>query len=120
MNRFKLGDFLKLTRDEVVLQDDGTYDTAGVLSFGRGLFRRPPVRGSETSYSSYFRLNKDQFVYSRLFAWEGALAVVPPEFDGLFVSAEFPTFAIQSERAIPGIRVSHLSMGAILAGSPCG
>ena len=47
----------------------------------------------------------DQFVYSKLFAWEGALAVVDSEFDGLFVSQEFPTFTIDRHMASRSICV---------------
>jgi len=101
MREAPLREFLLPARDEVELVDDHTYVTAGILSYGRGLFERPPVRGAATSYKSYFRLRKGQFVYSKLFAWEGALAVVPPEFDGLFVSQEFPTFDIEPSAALP-------------------
>jgi type I restriction enzyme S subunit len=34
-------------------------------------------------------------------AWEGALAVVPPECDGLVVSSEFPVFEIDQSKALP-------------------
>lgn len=101
MREVPLGEFLASARDEVKLIDDQTYVTAGILSYGRGLFERPPVRGEATSYKSYFRLRTSQFVYSKLFAWEGALAVVTPEFDGLFVSQEFPTFDIEPSLALP-------------------
>jgi hypothetical protein len=39
-------------------------------------------------------------VYSKLFAWEGAVAVVDPSFDGLLVSSEFPTFDIDPDGAL--------------------
>lgn len=96
-----LGDILTLERDEVRLNPSDSYLTAGILSYGRGLFKRPVVLGSETSYSNYYRLHDGQFVYSKLFAWEGALAVVGSEFDGLFVSQEFPTFSIDRHKAEP-------------------
>lgn len=96
-----LGDFMTLSVDEVPVEPDKTYRTAGIYSFGRGLFARPPFLGSETTYRSFFRLKEGQFVYSRLFAWEGALAVVKRESDGLFVSHEFPTFEIDEGRAHP-------------------
>jgi type I restriction enzyme S subunit len=101
MPEFRLGSFLTPVRNEFQLKDNTNYVTAGVLSYGRGLFRRPAVKGSETSYKSYFQLRGDQFVYSKLFAWEGALAVVPANFDGLFVSQEFPIFDIDRTKADP-------------------
>lgn len=94
-----LGDFLTLRQEEVSVEPDRTYRTAGIYSFGRGLFARPAFVGSETRYRSLLRLREGQFVFSRLNAWEGALAVVPREFDGLFVSAEYPTFDVDPSRA---------------------
>ena len=80
---------------------DGIYRTAGIYSFGRGLFARPPIVGSDTRYTTLFRLHEDQFVLSRLKGWEGAVAIVPPELDGLVVSQEYPTFDIDQRRADP-------------------
>jgi type I restriction enzyme S subunit len=51
---------------------------------------------------SYNRLHAGQLVYSKLFGWEGAIAVVPDEFDGFYVSSEFPTFEIRRDRASSG------------------
>jgi len=102
-----LGDVLTLDLDPVAIEPTATYQTAGILSYGRGLFARPTITGAETSYKQYFRLHRDQVVFSRLFAWEGAAALVVPEFDGYFVSSEFPTFAVDAEQAIPSY-LGHL------------
>jgi type I restriction enzyme, S subunit len=96
-----LGDVLTLHRDPVALEDDQVYATVGVYSYGRGLFERPLVAGRDTSYSTYYKLNCGQLVYSKLFAWEGALAVVDEHFSGMFVSQEFPTFDIDPKLAAP-------------------
>lgn len=96
-----LREVLTPTRDEIVIDPMNTYQTAGILSFGRGLFSRPPLVGSETSYTVYNRLHRDQIVYSRLFGWEGAVALVTPHFDGMYVSQEFPTFNVTCSRALP-------------------
>lgn len=98
--RVKLERVLVRRSDEVPVEATETYRTAGIYSFGRGLFERPLISGSETSYRSYFRLHEGQFVYSKLFAWEGAVAVVEPSFDGLLVSPEFPTFDIDPDVAL--------------------
>jgi restriction endonuclease S subunit len=70
------------------------YPIAGVYSFGRGVIDRGVIFGSETSYKSLTRLDQDDVVFSKLGAWEGAVAVVPAGFDGFHVSSEFPTFEI--------------------------
>ena len=77
------------------------YEMAGMLNFGRGLFRKPNVAGHETSYKTLSRLRHGQFVYSRLFAWEGAVTVVTPPFDGAWVSPEFPAFDVVDDRCLP-------------------
>lgn len=94
-----LGAFLRRSRDAVDVAPSSIYATAGILSYGRGLFARSHIKGSETSYSAYNRIHAGQFVYSRLFGWEGALAVVSAEFDGFYMSHEFPTFDIDTSRA---------------------
>ncbi|MFE1209244.1 restriction endonuclease subunit S [Streptomyces albidoflavus] len=85
---------LRPISDFVDVDPDGNYRTAGILNRGRGLFHRPIISGGDTKYPRYNRLHTGQFVYSKLFGWEGSLAVVPAEFEGVHVSHEFPTFDI--------------------------
>jgi type I restriction enzyme S subunit len=85
--------------DPVTVQVDQLYPNVGILSFGRGVFAKPPIDGSRTSAKTLYRIKDGQFIYSRLFAFEGAYAAVPPQFDGSYVSNEFPTFHVDSEIA---------------------
>lgn len=94
-----LGEILEVAVDVVVVEPEATYPIAGVYSFGRGVISRAPIIGSETKYAKLHRLHVGQLVMSRLKAWEGAIAVVGSGHDGLFVSHEFPTFVVRSERA---------------------
>lgn len=96
-----LGEILTLAVDEVSLQPDDNYRLAGIYSFGKGLFERDAISGAETSYAKLARLHKDQFVVSKLNGWEGAVDVVSGALDGCHVSGEYPTFAIDSQRADP-------------------
>lgn len=102
MSEVPLGELLTLKRQRVTIESDCEYRRAGVLSYGRGLFSRPPALGSETSYPSFYRLTEGQLVFSKLFAWEGALAIVGPEHAGAYVSQEFPTFDVNTDRITPG------------------
>ncbi len=97
-----LSEILELSREIVPIEADVTYRLAGIYSFGRGLFARPPITGAETRYPAVRPLHHGQFVYGRMNAWEGAMAVVGPEFDGFVVSPEFPVFDIRPSRALPG------------------
>lgn len=105
--RVPLNTVLTLDRDAVRVDPSATYHMVGVRSFGRGLFPRPPIQGAATTYAHFFRLRTEQVVLSRLFGWEGAVALVPPEFEGWFVSSEFPTFTVDLERALPSF-IGHV------------
>lgn len=76
-----------------------SYPNIGIYSFARGLFEKPAIDGATTSAKTLYRIREGQFIYSRLFAFEGAYALVPQDFDGHFVSNEFPTFDVSPERA---------------------
>ena len=78
-----------------------SYPNLGIYSFARGAFAKPPINGASTSAKTLYRVRKGQFIYSRLFAFEGAYTIVPADLDGRFVSNEFPSFNIDEEEATP-------------------
>lgn len=94
-----LSDILELAVDPCPVEADAAYPILGVYGFARGPIARPPVRGSEISASTLYKVKKGQLIYSRLKAFEGAYTVVPPELDGYFTSNEFPAFDIDPDRA---------------------
>ncbi len=106
-------DIMRLDLDEVAVEPDRTYPNVGVLSFGRGLFEKPPIDGAATSASRLYRIRAGQLIYSRLFAFEGAYAAVDPRFDGFFVSNEFPTFTLDEARVDIGFLAAYLRSPAI-------
>ncbi len=96
-----LGDVLTFDLDQVPVEPSRSYDIAGIYSFGRGLFARGPLPGTDTSYHVLNRLHAGGLVLSRLKAFEGAVAVIPDGFDGHFLSQEFPTFSYVSDEVDP-------------------
>lgn len=111
-----LGEIAILDKDEVAVEPSASYDIAGVYSFGRGLLRRGPIEGSQTSYRTLHRLHAGQVVMSRLKAWEGAIAVVPESFTGSFVSPEFPTFRVDQASVRPTFLEAVLTSAAFWGG----
>ena len=97
-----LGEVLKIDIDAVAVDPSETYPFAGVYGFGRGLFTRDSVKGSDTTYSHFHRLHEGQLVMSQPKGWEGAITIVPKEYDGRFLSSVFPTFTSDA---------SHLTTG---------
>lgn len=91
------------------VETDHSYPNVGILSYARGVFGKAPIDGAATSAKTLYRIRSRQFIYSRLFAFEGAYALVPDEFDGCYVSNEFPTFDVD-----PGLASSKFIMALFM------
>jgi type I restriction enzyme, S subunit len=70
------------------------YRLLGIRLDGKGAFLRETKLGSQSAASSLFQVKSGDFIYSRLFAWRGAFAVIGAGLDDCYVSNEFPTFTI--------------------------
>jgi type I restriction enzyme, S subunit len=96
-----LGEVLTPAGEPHRVETERSYPNLGIYSFARGCFGKVPIDGNLTSAPTLYRVRRGQFIYSRLFAFEGAYAVVPDELDGAFVSNEFPCFDVQRDRVLP-------------------
>ncbi len=94
----ELGEVLHTQIDAVESAELETVNLAGVYGFARGLFKREPISPLDTTYKRFHRLNAGDFVISSPKAWEGAIARIPEDFDGWFLSPVFPTFRANPER----------------------
>ncbi len=97
-----LGELLQPAGEAVRVARDSKYPNFGIYSFGRGLFGKPPINGIQTSAGTLNRVRAGNFIYSRLFAFEGSYGLVDDVFDGHFVSNEYPSFAMDRTRLEPG------------------
>lgn len=98
-----LGSVLSERRSSVVKASE-RYPIAGVYGFGRGMLFRDEITGAETKYGSLTRVQAGDLVYSKLKAFEGAVAIADERAAGFYVSPEFPVFSID-----PGMHLSYLS-----------
>lgn len=89
-----LSEVLQLSIDAVPVDNCETYPISGVYSYGRGLFARQPLSGTQTTYKFFHKLHENDFVLSQLKGWEGALAKVTLAFEGWFLSPQFATFRV--------------------------
>jgi type I restriction enzyme S subunit len=78
---------------------------AGIRSHGKGVFLKPDFKPSEIALDELFQLRTNDLVVNITFAWEGALAIVPPEANGALVSHRFPAFrCVDGKTALGFIR----------------
>jgi type I restriction enzyme, S subunit len=101
-SRVALSDLLQPADEAVPVRQDRRYPNFGIYSFGRGLFAKPPIDGMATSATSLRRVRSGNFIYSRLFAFEGSYGLVDVGFDGHYVSNEYPSFQIDRAHLEPG------------------
>ena len=94
--KVKLGEVMYLDLDPVKVDPTAEYPNMGILNFAKGLFRKLPISGLETSATVLYRVKAGQFIFSRLFAFEGSYAYVSKDYDGVYVSGEYPTFTCDS------------------------
>src|SRR4051812_14636629 len=98
---------MEKTEDTIRVKVDEVYPNLGIYGQGRGSFTKPAISGAATSAETLYRVRSEQFIYSRLFAFEGAYALVQPTHDGFFVSNEFPTFGVDRQRLLPGFLFAY-------------
>jgi type I restriction enzyme, S subunit len=108
-----LGAVLQETSDTAAVDATASYPNIGIYSYGRGTFNKPPIDGANTSATQLFRVRAGQFIYSRLFAFEGAYALVRPSQDGHYVSNEFPSFNLDTQRILPEFLFAYFKSPAV-------
>jgi type I restriction enzyme S subunit len=100
-NVVKLGDILTLDEDKEIIKTEGNYPQIGVKGFGKGLFARETLSGTQTTYKWFNRLYYGAVVLSQVKGWEGAIGVVDKSLTGKFSSPEYRTFRCKPDKALP-------------------
>lgn len=121
--RVRLGEVMQLDLDPVKVDPSNEYPNLGIYSFGKGLFHKPPISGLETSATVLYRVGTGQFIYSRLFAFEGSYGYVSEDFDGKYVSGEYPTFTCNPQLCRAEFVYAHFKLKSVwhsLSGSSKG
>ena len=68
-----------IVRRKVEIEIDGEYPELGVRSFGKGTFHKPVLNGIDVGTKKLYHILPNDLVFSNVFAWEGAIAVVKKE-----------------------------------------
>lgn len=73
------------------------YNQVGIQLWGKGAYARESIDGANTGYKFFNRLTSGDVVVNKIWARNGATSVVPDEFDGYYVSTEFPVFHLDKK-----------------------
>lgn len=99
--KVKCSELLKFANEAVPVRQNQSYPNFGIYSYARGLFAKPDIDGMKTSASTLYRVRAGNFIYSRLFAFEGSYGLVDEMFDGHYISNEYPSFTVDRTRLEP-------------------
>ena len=99
--KITLGEHIRQIHRYEPIVADVEYRLLGMRSKIGGPFVRETKLGAEISTQKLNRVQKGDFIYSRLFAWQGSFGLVPEEMHGCYVSNEFPLFELDTTRISP-------------------
>lgn len=118
----RIGEILGLQRRAVTPDPTSEYREIGVRSFGKGVFHKDPVFGSDLGNKRVFEIRPGDLVMSNVFAWEGAVAVAGEEERGTIGSHRFMTYTpVGQEVSVSWLRYFFLcdrGLGLIRQASP--
>lgn len=77
------------------------YQFAGTYSFARGIFVGEKKLGSTFRLDKIQRIQKGDFIYCKIMAWEGAFGIAPKETDNCVMSGAFVAYEIDQENINP-------------------
>jgi len=80
-----------IVRRPVEIDKTAEYPELGIRSFGRGTFHKPAVAGATLGSKRLYRIEPGDLLFSNVFSWEGAIAVVRDADAGRFGSHRFIT-----------------------------
>jgi len=104
----KIGNALKEISREQRIDSNAKYRLLGVKWYGKGVFLREEKYGHEIKATKLYQVKNGDFIYNRLFAWKSSFAIVPEEFDGCFVSNEFPLFICNTDKIVPEFLLNYI------------
>lgn len=97
-----LGEVLEKNEDTIEIDVASRYQQVTVRLWGKGVIPRGEVTGMELAGGRRFRVRAGHFILSRIDARHGAFGIVPDELNGAIATNDFPSFAINDQRVVPG------------------
>ena len=98
MKAIALEKVLRPARDPVRVDDPKSAKLISVRLYGQGAVCRDIRDGKEPKPFTGNRGRAGQFVFSRIWARRGAMALIPPGLDGVVVTNEFPLFDVDEQQ----------------------
>ncbi len=95
-------------RKRIEISPAKTYPELGVRGFGRGIFHKPILIGSDLTWQKLYEINQDDIVISNIKAWEGAIAVAGEEDNKMVASHRYLTCRTDKKMILPEFVCTYL------------
>lgn len=93
----RIGKVAPIVRRQVKVRMGEEYSELGIRSFGKGTFHKPALDYLSVGTKKIYLIEPGDLLFSNVFAWEGAIAVVQPEDTGRVGSHRFITCVPKQE-----------------------
>ena len=90
------------------------YKILGAHWYAKGLYIKDTLTGAEIRADKVYKVETDDFVYNRLFAWKGSFAVATKEDEGCYYQTSFLALLFSKTKQTP------FTCGDILVAALCG
>lgn len=118
----KIEDVAPIFRRKQEIQFEGEYPELSARSFGKGIFHKPTLRGSELDWQKLFRIKTGDLVISNIKVWEGAIAPAKTKDNDRFASHRYitcvPKTDITNAQFLSFYLLSHEGIEKIRKASP--
>ncbi len=94
---YKMSEIAPIVRRKVVVQKGSEYPELGIRSFGKGTFHKPSLKAENIGTKQLYEIHEGDLLFSNVFAWEGAIAVVQSEDHQRYGSHRFISCVCNSE-----------------------
>ena len=97
MNReFKISDFLKRIKNQIIIDDYTTYKRVTVSGNHKGVSLRDEVLGSKIGTKKQFTIKGSDFILSKIDARNGAFGIIPEELNNAIITGNFWTYSVDT------------------------
>ncbi len=99
--KVKMGELLKLSDNTVSVTPLENYPQIGIRLWGEGAYAREDILGSQTQYKFFYKAQKGDLTFNKIWVRNGAVAVINERLNGFYVSPEFPVYHPKNEIVSP-------------------
>lgn len=93
---FKISDFLKRIKNQIIIDDSTTYKRVTVSGNHKGVSLRDKVLGSKIGTKKQFTIQGGDFILSKIDARNGAFGIIPVELNNAIITGNFWTYSVDT------------------------